>query len=37
MVGGDDGLQCVAGFELLRQDAVAEFATDPRGLKTVLS
>ena len=35
MGGGDDGLQCVVGLELLRQGAVAELTADLGGLETV--
>ena len=37
MTGGDDGLQCVVGLELLRQGVVAELASDLGGLETVIA
>ena len=37
MAGGDDGLQCVACLELLRQGAKTELATDLGSLETVIA
>ena len=37
MGGGDDGILCIAGLELLRQGAKTKLTTDLGGLETVIA